>query len=248
MPLPKRRSLWLGCSRARRSCCRFPGRARWPTWKTGTLAASPCPRKSWWSLPAPARQARPVGFLLVDPTGSFFWLPEDSFSSWHGFLFLVAGVGSDQGRRFGNVRQQNSDCFTLRFAAIMKALALSATGGLMSISRRNLGRLLLATALPLCVASSLFQLNAGSGLGSLPGLADKGQVAGGKSGNHLWPRWSQVGGNGRGQGRRIPALVAGMKDNTKFQANGIVFGGVKYMYLTNRSPQGVVGRKGRPPS
>jgi hypothetical protein len=42
----------------------------------------------------------------------------------------------------------------------------------------------------------------------------------------------------------IPTIVAGMKDNSKFQASGIVFSGIKYMYLTTRSPEGVVGRKG----
>jgi len=42
----------------------------------------------------------------------------------------------------------------------------------------------------------------------------------------------------------IPALVAGLKDISKFQASGIFFAGVKYMFLTGRSPEGVVGRKG----
>jgi hypothetical protein len=42
----------------------------------------------------------------------------------------------------------------------------------------------------------------------------------------------------------IATLVAGYKDHSKFQASGIVFGGVKYMFLTGRSPEGCVGRKG----
>lgn len=42
----------------------------------------------------------------------------------------------------------------------------------------------------------------------------------------------------------LPALVAGLKDNSKFQSGGILYGGVKYMFLTARSPAGVVGRKG----
>lgn len=42
----------------------------------------------------------------------------------------------------------------------------------------------------------------------------------------------------------IAAIVAGLKDNSKFQAGGIVYAGVKYMFLTTRSPEGVVGRKG----
>lgn len=44
--------------------------------------------------------------------------------------------------------------------------------------------------------------------------------------------------------QEITDIVAGLKDTAKFQANGIVFGGVKYMFLTLRSPEGVVGRKG----
>lgn len=42
----------------------------------------------------------------------------------------------------------------------------------------------------------------------------------------------------------IAALMAGMKDQSKFQSSGIVFAGTKYMFLTGRSPEGVVGRKG----
>ncbi len=42
----------------------------------------------------------------------------------------------------------------------------------------------------------------------------------------------------------IAAIVAGLKDNAKFQASGIVYGGTKYMFLYPRSPDGVVGRKG----
>lgn len=41
----------------------------------------------------------------------------------------------------------------------------------------------------------------------------------------------------------IAAIVAGLKDNSKFQAGGIVYAGVKYMFLKTRSPEGVVGRK-----
>lgn len=42
----------------------------------------------------------------------------------------------------------------------------------------------------------------------------------------------------------IAAIAAGLKDNSKLRANGITFGGTKYMFLTVRTPEGVVGRKG----
>lgn len=42
----------------------------------------------------------------------------------------------------------------------------------------------------------------------------------------------------------IAGLVAGLKDVSRFQTSGIVFAGVRYQYLTLRSPAGVVGRKG----
>jgi len=39
-------------------------------------------------------------------------------------------------------------------------------------------------------------------------------------------------------------LAAGVKDVSKFQAGGIVVGGVKYMYLQNPAPGQAIGRKG----
>jgi len=40
------------------------------------------------------------------------------------------------------------------------------------------------------------------------------------------------------------ALVAGVKDNSKFQASGIHAAGVKYMYLRALSDTSVIGKKG----
>lgn len=115
----------------------------------------------------------------------------------------------------------------------------------MSISRRNLGRLLLATALPLCVASSLFPVRTlAQGWAPYLDLLTKDKSQGVKAAAIYGLDGAKWAATVEAKAGEIPALVAGMKDNTKFQANGIVFGGVKYMYLTNRSPQGVVGRKG----
>lgn len=115
----------------------------------------------------------------------------------------------------------------------------------MSISRRNLGRLLLATALPLCAASPLFPLRSlAQSWAPYLELLKKDKSQGVKSAAIYGLDGAKWAATVEAKAGEIPVLVAGMKDSTKFQANGIVFGGVKYMYLTNRSPQGIVGRKG----
>lgn len=48
--------------------------------------------------------------------------------------------------------------------------------------------------------------------------------------------------NFEAQSGEIAALVAGLADPTQFQEGGVVFGGVKYMYLWPRSPDGIMGR------
>ena len=46
-------------------------------------------------------------------------------------------------------------------------------------------------------------------------------------------------------GAEIKGLVAGMQDNSKFQAGGVVCGGVKYMFLSgDAATKTAIGRKG----
>ncbi len=115
----------------------------------------------------------------------------------------------------------------------------------MSISRRNLGRLLLATALPLCAASPLFPARSlAQSWAPYLDLLKKDKSQGVKAAAIYGQDGAKWAATVEAKAGEISALLAGMKDSTKFQASGIVFAGVKYMYLTARSPQGIVGRKG----
>lgn len=115
----------------------------------------------------------------------------------------------------------------------------------MLVSRRNFGLLLLATALPLGAASSLFPGRAlAQSWAPYLELLKKDKSQGVKAAAIYGLDGAKWAASTEAKAGEIAALAVGMKDNAKFQASGIVFGGVKYMYLTARSPTGVIGRKG----
>lgn len=118
----------------------------------------------------------------------------------------------------------------------------------MKIHRRKLSSLLLAVVSALVLHCSLLSTAA---LAQTPGswepylaLLKKDKSSGVKHAAIYGQDGAKWAASIDAKAGEISAIVAGLKDSSKFQANGIVFAGIKYMFLTQRSPEGVVGRKG----
>lgn len=115
----------------------------------------------------------------------------------------------------------------------------------MRLARRNISTLLLIALFALGGAIPLSAGRARAQAGWAPYLAvlikDKANIKHGAIYGLDGAKWATTLDAKPGE---IVQIVNGLKDKNKFMSGGINYGGVKYMYLTARAPDGVVGRKG----
>lgn len=118
----------------------------------------------------------------------------------------------------------------------------------MRLARRNIRTLLIialfavvamGTALPGRVTRAQAQAGWASYLATL--IKDKATVKYGAIYGLDGAKWAATLDANPGE---IANIVAGLQNKDRFISNGIIYGGVKYMYLRNRYPDGVTGKKG----